>query len=67
MRISIQKPEIVLQIVRPGNAERISFTFIYEILAFSLKILYYKNPLLAWPNLGEAHASVLHLFCGAFK
>ena len=35
------------------------------MILFSLKISYFKNPILIWPNLGEAHASVPHRFRGA--
>ena len=33
-----------------------------QIFLISLKISYYKNFLIDWPNLGEARASVLHRF-----
>ena len=46
----------------PGTAERISFLVKDKFFLISLKISYYKNFLIDWPNLGEARASVLHRF-----
>ena len=38
----------------------------HKFFLLSIKISHCKNPLLYWPNLGEARASVLHRFRGAY-
>ena len=64
IKVASNKKDWVSLLFRDRGTDFISVK--HKIFLFSIKISYCKNPLLEGPNLGEARASVLHRFRGAW-